>query len=502
MYVVAVDPGRWVLDQSGSPDRRYKEGLSMMVLSKMLKQELESTNQIQVVMTRTEDDNRQFKNPTEAERAMIAGKASAYILLSQHTGKHDRREWQDDDSGPEVYYSIFDSEGKEIAGQLSKAISKATGLPDRGAKSRSLLIDGKKKDFHEILRHTMEMGVPKAFMIQSAFHDNKRDVSLLHRETILRQIAIAQTKVICTMLKVPYGIYIEESRKMYLVRYKWSGLNNATDDGEIGRFYSITKAIETAIENPGCNVYEETGKRIYDHIEKHIPPINEEGKTLILGKPILTGADLLKYIRWYNERSGIDSSFVDIEFCERYILEGELEGVRGDIAFFQACFETDHFRFTMNPSCKFGNNFSYLIDPDTEEPLQFNSMECGIRAHIQHLKAVAGVSDTVQPCVDPLFETTPRGIISLWDDLKADPNLNIGWSFSKEYGIEILGLYDQAAVISTTEHQPNKTIQPETDYFEDFREKCRAIGITAFENSRPDDNVTVQELAEILQKWQ
>ncbi len=72
-----------------------------------------------------------------------------------------------------------------------------------------------------------------------------------------------------------------------------------------------------------------------------------------------------------------------------YIREADDEGINSDVAFVQMCLETGFLRFgnLVKPEM---NNFCGLGAMDEEHPgIYFDSMEEGIRAHIQHLHAYA-----------------------------------------------------------------------------------------------------------------
>ena len=101
------------------------------------------------------------------------------------------------------------------------------------------------------------------------------------------------------------------------------------------------------------------------------------------------------------------------EFAEAlaafYICEAGMEGINHDIAFAQMCLETGFLRFggLVSPDM---NNFCGLGSIGPGEPgLWFPSVELGVRAHIQHLKAYASEQPLAGDLVDPRYRFVRRG---------------------------------------------------------------------------------------------
>jgi N-acetylmuramoyl-L-alanine amidase len=93
-----------------------------------------------------------------------------------------------------------------------------------------------------------------------------------------------------------------------------------------------------------------------------------------------------------------------------YIRIGLQEGIRGDLAFAQAVYETDYFRYTGNVKPEHNN-------PGGLKDAVFGSLAEGIRAHIQHLKAYANSDPLNTPLIDPGFDLVERGTASSIEDL-------------------------------------------------------------------------------------
>lgn len=128
-----------------------------------------------------------------------------------------------------------------------------------------------------------------------------------------------------------------------------------------------------------------------------------------------------------------------------YREEAAIEGVNYDIAFSQACVETNFLRFSssLKPS---QNNFGGLGDiTGTPEGATFPSARIGVRAHIQQLKAYASLEPLVQERVAPRFSLITRGVAPLVGQLSGR------WSADLQYGDRIIAvvrrLYESAGLL-------------------------------------------------------
>lgn len=176
------------------------------------------------------------------------------------------------------------------------------------------------------------------------------------------------------------------------------------------------------------------------------PPAPDPGTVALMGSSRLSGAQLAQ---WHNARSpGGYRATVDVgTLAQFYVEEGEAEGVRGDMAFFQAVLETGWFRFNGSVGW-WQNNFAGIGATDTNPaPATFADARTGVRAQIQHLRAYGDASATtcaVPPlhnaCVDPRFAlVSPKGKAPTWNQMG-----NGNWATSTTYSRSILNLYSQA----------------------------------------------------------
>lgn len=179
---------------------------------------------------------------------------------------------------------------------------------------------------------------------------------------------------------------------------------------------------------------------------------------LIMGSSSLTAQEMSAFALERNSSPKISIAMPDL--ARIYLEEGAAEGVRGDVAFAQACHETGYFAFGGRALPEW-NNFAGLgvtgaaYDPATATEtvfttgvtvirsasgesvgVKFVEPRLGVRAHIQHLKAYASKLPLTQSVVDPRFQLVTRGVAPTWEDL------NGRWAVpGTTYGQQILSIY-------------------------------------------------------------
>ena len=174
----------------------------------------------------------------------------------------------------------------------------------------------------------------------------------------------------------------------------------------------------------------------------------------IMGKSKTTADQLQTYIKRVNP----DVPDSVIKMVPLYISEGEIEGVRGDIAFAQSCLETGNFTFKGSAVTLDQNNFAGM--GVTENGMKGNSWKTsllGIRAQIQHLKAYACNQRLNQTCVDPRFTYVVRGCAEFVEYLGIQENPHhYGWAAGKNYGQEIIRILN--AIMEENEEEAEMNI--------------------------------------------
>ncbi|MCK9220062.1 MAG: glucosaminidase domain-containing protein [Bacteroidales bacterium] len=149
---------------------------------------------------------------------------------------------------------------------------------------------------------------------------------------------------------------------------------------------------------------------------------------MIMDRGIKSPSTLISFM--LDNNNNLDSAYL-VRLIRTYIIESKREGVNHDVAVCQMCLETGFLRFTGSVS-RFQNNFCGLgaINAYTAGDW-FDSMEEGVRAHIQHLKAYASVDPLQSPPVDKRLEHVHRGTVFTIYDLAGT------WAADPDYGYKI-----------------------------------------------------------------
>lgn len=153
--------------------------------------------------------------------------------------------------------------------------------------------------------------------------------------------------------------------------------------------------------------------------------------TPIVGLPRLSAEDLSSWFAGTPYRPRVSTPIAD--YARWFIEEGNIEGIRGDIAFAQAILETGGFA---NDDTVHRNNFSGIGHCDTcDAGFHFPSPQMGVRAQIQLLKSYAvGGSLFVNPLVDRRLRG-PAGCCATWEDLTGT------WATDPDYHPKFMALY-------------------------------------------------------------
>ena len=105
------------------------------------------------------------------------------------------------------------------------------------------------------------------------------------------------------------------------------------------------------------------------------------------------------------------------DFCQIVFEEANAEGVKAEILFAQAMYETGWLQFggsVKAEQCNFGGIGAVNA---TAGGVSFGDVRSGLRAQVQHLKAYASKEPLNNPCVDPRFEKVKRGVAPCVEDL-------------------------------------------------------------------------------------
>ena len=175
----------------------------------------------------------------------------------------------------------------------------------------------------------------------------------------------------------------------------------------------------------------------------------------IMGNSNVTVGQLINYYQCVTMYpayySGTDAPSI-YDFCRMYIEECNAEGVRVEVAFSQAMKETNFLRYTGRVPIT-AKNFAGLgaIDSDVSAYASFPTVRCGIRAHVQHLKAYASTAALNNGCVDPRFSLVTRGCAPYveWLGQKENP-YGKGWATAQGYGLSLRDGYIEKLLTTST----------------------------------------------------
>lgn len=154
----------------------------------------------------------------------------------------------------------------------------------------------------------------------------------------------------------------------------------------------------------------------------------------IMGYGVCSEQQLAGFLIQNNSNIDSDYAFYIATF---YLDESQTEGVNSDVAFAQMCLETGFLQYG-GATHVTQNNFSGLgaVNNHTSGE-SFPSIEIGIRAHIQHLKAYGSTEHLNQDLVDNRFDLVERG------SAPTIFHLAERWSTDSHYGYKIKSLINR-----------------------------------------------------------
>ena len=174
--------------------------------------------------------------------------------------------------------------------------------------------------------------------------------------------------------------------------------------------------------------------------------------TKIRGKPKATKKQMMAYLKKKNPNL---SNIIIENIVSAFIVEGFNQGIRADIAFAQSCLQTGNFSFKGSKVTLSQNNFAGIgVTKRGKRGNSFPTIQIGVRAQIQHLKAYASTSPLNKKCVDPRYKYVKKGCAPFVEFLGIHQNpLKIGWASGKNYGQKILKIVNNILSIKIVEEQ-------------------------------------------------
>ncbi len=156
---------------------------------------------------------------------------------------------------------------------------------------------------------------------------------------------------------------------------------------------SSVAVLSVSCDNTGCV----TTSVSYFNVSQPLP---------VMSCGLATSHDLVQFFLQTHPEA--DESEVSV-IAEYYVEEAAIEGVNHDVAFCQMCIETNYLRFGGDVHRR-QNNFGGIGATGNGVPGDsFDSVQIGIRAQIQHLKAYGSRRRLRRRLVDPRFAKVRRG---------------------------------------------------------------------------------------------
>jgi hypothetical protein len=170
------------------------------------------------------------------------------------------------------------------------------------------------------------------------------------------------------------------------------------------------------------------------------PALSVLGDPPVMRPSLVGAAQLAAWVRARSAQPWRATVSVD-DMAQLFVDEGAAERVAGDLAFVQAVVETGWFGFTGRVP-GWANNFGGIGATDaTTDFAVFRSARIGVRAQIQHLRAYADPTVTVDALAYPLESprfglVVPKGKAPTWGVMGGG-----NWATDPEYATKILTLY-------------------------------------------------------------
>lgn len=443
---ICIDPGHGG-SSSGAAGKRSLEKDINLQLSLKLRDRLAKSG-IQIIMTRTTDVYLDLQ-----PRCDIANKNKCDYFISIHCNSFS----DPNVSGTETFYFKGSKGSMDLAESIQNAAAAYNKNNNRGIKTAEFYV----------IKYT---DMP-AVLHEAAFISNDKEEQMLidgdWQDGYTKTIAVA----ICNYL----GIAPNVEDILYRV-YQ--------DNIQIGVYKVKSNALKIAeetlaeITSGNLKVIASNGEVIFNKTKQpEVPEHPGNTKHTITDLRRASPEQMESFVHRINPSAPY--------LAKLYTNIGLAEGIRGDIAYAQAIKETNYFRFT--GSVKPGqNNFAGLGSTGSGvQGASFASLEEGVRAHIQHLKAYANTEPLSTSLVDSRFNLVRRGSAPNFEDL------NGRWAVPGEgYGESIINIWRQIL----DEQVPLDMKIPEDNTSSDaFRKITEKKTIEEFEKA-------VKSLSEFLEK--
>lgn len=426
-----LDPGHGGTDPGAQGNGLNEKDLTLDIALKIRTILINNYENIEVMMSRTGDITKSLSQRTNEANAW---NADFYMSIHINADSGTASGYED-----YIYSNLSDtSVTAKYRDIIHAEVIKLNQLKDRGKK---------KANFH-VLR---ESSMP-AMLSENGFIDNPQDTALMKQTSWSQNVAQGHANGIAkafnltpkstvppgTIYKVIAGSFkLRENADKRVELLKSAGIDSFVTTTSISgeTRYRVQAGAFTSRTNAETRLQEMKNAGIADaFISAETggtpPPPEEPTGYSIMGPTSLSPEHMNLFVKTINPNA--------IEIGKYYLTFGEYYGIRGDVAFAQALYETDYFRFTglVQPE---QNNYAGIGATGPGNPgSSFKTPEEGVLAHLQHLFAYASTDPLPNqyPLVDPRFDLVTRGSAPTWTAL------NGKWAVpGTTYGQSILELY-------------------------------------------------------------
>lgn len=196
--VIALDPGHGG-EENGASYYGIEEKDINLKLAKLVKEELDQYQGVQVVLTREEDEEVSLW-----ERANRASAADADILLSLHFNASVSHK----SNGASIYLSTGEQNkdklmqlGDNLLGEFESIGLSNAGMFARVTQMNGRRADGSFDDYYGVLRHAYNMGIP-AMIVEHCYMDSEIDKEYFYTDEGLQKLAKADAKAIAAYYRL------------------------------------------------------------------------------------------------------------------------------------------------------------------------------------------------------------------------------------------------------------------------------------------------------------
>ena len=203
MIKLCIDPGHGGANRANRGPTGYVEADGNLKVSKMIKEELDTTCAFYTLLTRDADVTLNLR-----QRANIGADFGADVFISMHSDACNGKA-----KGSTAFYSVDLPNDRILASKFTNDIAKLFGTVDRGAHYRAAdpkapgssgATVSNPEDHYAVIDQAQDRGIRHVFLIEMLFHDNPEEEAILKQDANLRKIAQALAAELCAFFGIKY----------------------------------------------------------------------------------------------------------------------------------------------------------------------------------------------------------------------------------------------------------------------------------------------------------